>query len=88
MLHAEQVHQLELRRVRVLILIHHHVAILRAAGFEDGWMFPEQFEHQQKQVIEVHRVAGFQRAVVASNDVLGHGGRALVTRLCRSDRRS
>ena len=57
---GEQVDQVELRRVRVLILIHHDIPILGAAGFQHFRMLFEQFKRQQQQVIEVHRVAGPQ----------------------------
>ena len=66
----ERMDEFELRGVRVLILVHHDVAIFGAAGFEGVGMFAEQAQREQNQIVEVHGVAGVQRGFVALGDVL------------------
>ena len=64
MLSGQRAHELELRRVRVLILVHHHVAILCAAGGEGAGMVLKQPQDQKDEIIEIERIAGAQGGLV------------------------
>ena len=66
--------ELELGGVGVLVFVHHHISILRAAGGQGVGMPGKKPQRQQDQVVEIHRVAGAQRGLVARADVLGQRG--------------
>ena len=55
--------------IGVLILIHHHVAILLATCFEYISMFREEPQREQNQIVEVHGIAGVEGALVAASHV-------------------
>ena len=80
MLPRQRVHQPELSGVRVLIFVHHHVTILRAAAGERVRMLPEQSQRQQNEVVKIHCVARAQSGLVARMDVPGHRGRARIAK--------
>ena len=67
----EQINQVELRGIRVLVFVHHDIAILMTAGAEHFGVFLKQFEREQQQVIEIHCVTGAQSGLIARDDMLG-----------------
>ena len=56
--------QFELGGVGVLILIHHHVFVFGTACCKDVRMLAEKLEGQQDQIVEIHRVAGAEGALI------------------------
>ena len=77
MLSGQQIDQLELGRVRILILVHHDILIPATAGFQRIGMFIEQFQHQQDDVIEIHRVGGLQGGFIQALDMLSKDDKGL-----------
>ena len=77
MLLRQRLHQLELRGVGVLVFIHHHVAVLRAAGASASGCSLEKPQREQDQVVEIHGIAGAQGGLVTRADVFGQGPRRL-----------
>ena len=71
---GELMDQLELRGVGVLVFVHHDIAVAGAAGGQDVGMLGKKLEREQNQVVEIHRVAGAQGALVPPADMLGQGG--------------
>ena len=76
MLLGKGLHELELRRIGVLVFIHHHVAVFGAASLQRAGMFLEEPQREQDQVVEVHCIAGPQSGFVARPDMLGHRAHA------------
>ena len=65
-----------MRRIGVLVFIHHHVSVFGAAGLQRLGMLFEQPEREQDQIVEIHGIASAQRGLIARADVLGHGADA------------
>ena len=65
MLLRQRLDELELRGVGVLVFVHHHVAVLRAAGLQRVGMLAEEPQREQDQIVEIHGVAGAQGGFVA-----------------------
>ena len=82
MLRGKRVHQIELRCVRVLIFIHHDVAIFRAASCQRFRMLREKSQRKQNQIIKIHCVAGAQRRFIVAANMLGHCAGAFVGENC------
>ncbi len=68
---GELLDQEVLRAVRVLVLVHHHVAEARRVPAPHGFRLVEQLDRLEQQVVEVQRVALAQHLRVARVDV-GH----------------
>ena len=73
MFFRQQMDQLELRGVGVLVLVHHHLLIVGAAGRQRLRVFAEQPQGQQNEVVKIHRVAGVQGGLVAFLHMFGQG---------------
>ena len=74
----ERMDQLKLRGVGVLIFVHHHVTIFRAAGFQRIGMLTEQAERKQNQIVKVHGIAGVQGGFITLGNVLRQRADALI----------
>src|ERR1035441_6075885 len=66
--------QFELGGIGVLVFIDHDVFIFVTALPENIGMLVEKLEREQDQIVEIHRVAGPQSALIAGADMLGEGG--------------
>jgi hypothetical protein len=77
---GQRLHQLELARVGVLILVDHHIPILCPACLQGLRMFFEQPQGQQDQVIKIHRVACPQRRFILRPHMAGHSRQAFVAK--------
>ncbi len=80
---GEHAHQFVLGAVGVLVLVHQQVLNAMAPFLQNARLLAEQLRRHQDQVVEVHRVAGAQHAVVA---LIGHGGAQGVVAVGVADR--
>ena len=75
---GQTVHELELRMVGVLILVHHDIVVTLAAFVQRLGAFCKQSQHEQDQVIEIDGVAGLECLLIGRNQALGQGGQVLI----------
>ena len=70
---GQEAHQIELKAVRILELIHEHLGKPRAPFFADGWVVVQEFHRLHEEVVEIHGVQSVEFAVVAGIDRADHG---------------
>ena len=65
---GQQQHEIVLRAIRVLVLVHHQVAVALANRVADRFASLQQADRFQQQVIKVQSVGGKQGAFVLLED--------------------